>query len=154
LFILFLIFFLFWFSVIFKKVIYLCFFLLVFFSPFFSLKTVFGVFNFNYSFYFCLVCVETGKAFSCVLGNYSNKNPCHKRMGSLVKWWTTNKTDTNAHIGKNCFSKLLTLLGIWCVVHPPHVMTKLKKKINLVILIWINKVSYAKGLKDVWNNKN
>jgi hypothetical protein len=40
---------------------------------------------------------------SFVLGNCSNKDPCHKWMGSLVKWWITNKTDTNVHISKSCF---------------------------------------------------
>jgi hypothetical protein len=34
------------------------------------------------------------------------------------------------------------------VGYPPHVMTKLKRDENLVGLIWVNKVSYAKGLKD------
>jgi hypothetical protein len=46
-------------------------------------------------------------------------------------------------------SKLLTLLSIQHGVHPPHVHTKLKRDKNLVNLIWVNKVSYAKGLKDV-----
>jgi len=40
--------------------------------------------------------------------------------------------------------------------HPPtppsHVMTKLKKDENLVGIIQGSKVSYAKGLKNVWEN--
>jgi hypothetical protein len=31
------------------------------------------------------VCVGKGKALLCVLGNCSNKDHCHMRMGSLVK---------------------------------------------------------------------
>jgi hypothetical protein len=48
-------------------------------------------------------------------------------------------------------SKLLTLLCIptWGVGYSLHVMTKLKRDENLVVLIWTNKVSYAKGFKDV-----
>jgi len=41
-----------------------------------------------------------------------------------------------------------------CGVHPTHVMTKLKKDDNLGGLIWASKVSYAMGLKDVWDNQN
>jgi hypothetical protein len=33
-------------------------------------------------------------------------------------------------------------------------MTKLKRDENLVGLIWISKVSYAKGFKDVWDSQN
>jgi hypothetical protein len=33
-----------------------------------------------------------------------------------------------------------------CGVHPPHVMTKLKRDENLVNLIGVSKVSYAMGL--------
>jgi hypothetical protein len=76
---------------------------------------------------------------------------------SLVKWKTTNKTNTNAHIGKNCFFQVVHSIkhsNIGCGVYPPHVMTKLKKDENLVGLIWASKVSYAMGLKDVWDNQN
>jgi hypothetical protein len=53
-------------------------------------------------------------------------------------------------------SKLLTLLCIptWGVGYAPHVMTKIKRDENLVNLIWASKVSYAKGLKNVWDNQN
>ncbi len=52
--------------------------------------------------------------------------------------------------------KLLILLGIptWGVGYPPHVMTKLKRDKNLVGLIWVNSVFYAKGFRDVWDNQN
>jgi hypothetical protein len=52
--------------------------------------------------------------------------------------------------------KLFTLLGIptWGVGYPPHVMTKLKKDENLASLIWVSKVSYAKGLRNVWDSQN
>ncbi len=50
---------------------------------------------------------------------------------------------------------LIILLGIpaWGVgsMHP-NVMTKLKKDNDLAYLIWANKVSYAKGFKDAWDN--
>jgi len=45
-----------------------------------------------------------------------------------------------------------------CCIHPPHphphVMTKLKKDENLVGVIRASKVSYAKGLKNVWESWN
>jgi hypothetical protein len=52
--------------------------------------------------------------------------------------------------------KLLILLGIptWGVGYPPHVMTWLKRDENFAGLIWASKVSYAKGLKDVWDSQN
>jgi hypothetical protein len=95
---------------------------------------------------FC-VCVVKGKPFFFVLGNCLNKDPCHMWMGSLLKWWTTNKIDTNVHIDKSHFFQKHSNMG--CGVHPPHVMTKLKRDENLVCLISASKVSYAKGLKDV-----
>ncbi len=54
-------------------------------------------------------------------------------------------------------SELLVLLGIpiWGVGSmPPNVVTKLKKDIDFVNLIWINKVFYTKGFKDVWDIQN
>jgi hypothetical protein len=33
-------------------------------------------------------------------------------------------------------------------------MTKLKRDENLVGLILVSKVSYAKGLKDIWDSQN
>jgi hypothetical protein len=52
--------------------------------------------------------------------------------------------------------KLFTLFSIptWGVGYPPHVMTKLKRDENLASLICANKVSYAKGLKDLWDSQN
>jgi hypothetical protein len=53
------------------------------------------------------------------------------------------------------FFMLIVLLGIhtWGVgFMPPNMMTKLKKNNNLAYLIWANKVSYAKGFKDAWDN--
>ncbi len=41
--------------------------------------------------------------------------------------------------------------GVGC---PPHVMTKFKRDENLAGLIWASKVSYAKGLNDVWDSQN
>jgi hypothetical protein len=57
---------------------------------------------------------------------------------------------------KNVFFKLLILLSIptWGVRYLSHVMTKLKRNENLVGLIWANKVSNAKGLRDVWDSQN
>jgi hypothetical protein len=58
---------------------------------------------------------------------------------------------------KVVFSKLFSLLGIlaWGVGSiPPNVITKLKRDENLVGLIRASKVSYAKGLKNVWDNYN
>jgi len=50
------------------------------------LNIVFGVCNFNSSFCFCFVCEwEKGKPLLCVLGNCSNKDPCHMQLGSFVK---------------------------------------------------------------------
>jgi hypothetical protein len=64
-----------------------------------------GGFNFNCSFcfYFVCVCVGKGKPCHCVLGNCLNKDICRMQVGSLVKWWTMNKINTDAHIGKICF---------------------------------------------------
>jgi hypothetical protein len=43
---------------------------------------------------------------------------------------------------------LLILLSIQCgVLHPPHVMPKLKKDEHFAYLIWTNKVFYAKVLE-------
>jgi hypothetical protein len=33
-------------------------------------------------------------------------------------------------------------------------MTKLKRDENLAGLIWVNKVFYAKGFRDVWDGQN
>jgi hypothetical protein len=65
--------------------------------------------------------------------------------------------DTNAHIGKNCFFQVCHSIkhsNMGCGVHPTYVMTKLRKDDNLGGLIWASKVSYAMGLKDVWDNQN
>ncbi len=53
-------------------------------------------------------------------------------------------------------SKLFTLFCIptWGVRYLPHVMTKLKRDEKLVSLIWVSKVSYAKGFIDVWDCQN
>jgi hypothetical protein len=53
-------------------------------------------------------------------------------------------------------SKLFPLFCIptWGVRYPPHVMTKLKRDEKLVSLIWVSKVSYAKGFIDVWDCQN
>jgi hypothetical protein len=77
------------------------------------------------------------------------------QAGLLVKWWTTNKTDIDAHIGKNHFFQValfIKLSNMGCKVHPPHVMTKLRRDENLVSLIWVNKVSYAMGLGNFWDS--
>ncbi len=79
--------------------------------------------------------------------NYSNKDPCQMRVGSLMKWCTTNKINTNAHIGKSRFFQVAHSIrhsNTRCGVHPPHVMTKLERDENLVGLIWTNKVSCVK----------
>ncbi len=77
-----------------------------FFSPSFGfLNTVFGVLNFNYSFLF-LFCVLWEKGL-CVLSNCLNKDPHHMRMASLLKWWTMNKINTNAHIGKSHYFQVV-----------------------------------------------
>ncbi len=68
-----------------------------------------------------------------------------------------NKIDTNAHICKSGFFQVphsIKHSNMGCGVHPPYVMTKLKRDENLAGLIWTNKVSYAKGLKDVYNSQN
>jgi len=59
----------------------------------------------------------------------------------------------DAHIGKSCFFQVLHI-PTWGVGYPPNVMTKLKRDENLAISICANKVSYAKGLKDVWDSQN
>ncbi len=108
-------------------------------------------------FLFCVCVWEKGKPISCVLGNCSNKDPCHMQVGLLVKWWTTNKSDIDAHIGKSHFLQVALSMkhsNMGCGVHLPHVMTKLKKDENLVSLIWVNKVSYAMGLEDAWDSQN
>jgi hypothetical protein len=63
-----------------------------------------------------------------------------------------NKTDINVHIG----FKLFTLLNIptWGVGYLLRVMTKLKRDENLVGLIWASKVSYTKGVREVWDSQN
>jgi hypothetical protein len=78
-------------------------------------------------------------------------------VGSLVKWCIMNKTNIDAHIVKSRLFQVIHSIGhsnMGRGVHPPHVMTKLKRDENLADIIWISKVSYAKGLKDVWNNQN
>ncbi len=85
-----------------------------------------------------------------MLGNYSNKDPCHMQVRSLVKWWIINKTDINAHIGKSGFFQVAHSIkhsNMECGVHLPYLMTKLKRDENLVGLIWASKVSYQKALK-------
>ncbi len=92
------------------------------------------------------VCVGKGKLILCVLNNCLNKDPCHMWMGLLVKWWIMNKTNINAHIGKSHFFQVAHSIkhsNMGCVVHLPHVLTKLKSDDNLVGLIWASKVSYA-----------
>jgi hypothetical protein len=67
-----------------------------------------------------------------------------------------NKIDINAHIGKSCFFQVVHFIkhsNMGCG-YLPHVMTKLKRDENLVGLIWANKVSYAKGLREVWDRQN
>jgi hypothetical protein len=49
------------------------------------------------------VCVGKGKPLLCMLGNCLNKDPCHMWVVLVVKWWTMNKTNTNAYIGNNFF---------------------------------------------------
>jgi hypothetical protein len=49
------------------------------------------------------VCVGKSKSLLCVLSNCLNKDLCHMRVGSLVEWWTMNKIDAIAHIGKSHF---------------------------------------------------
>jgi hypothetical protein len=105
------------------------------------------------------VCVggEKGKPILCVLGNCLNKDPCCMWVGLLVKWWTMNKTNIDADISKNCFFQVVHFIkhsNMGCVVHTPHVMTKLKSDENLASLIWASKVFYAMGLGDVWDNQN
>jgi hypothetical protein len=127
------------------------FFLASFVFPSFGFfNIVFGVFNFNYFFCFWFVCLGKGKRLLCVVGNCSNKNPCHMWVGSLAKW-TKNETDIDATLVRVTSSKVLSLLGIptWGVGYPPHVMTKLKRDENSANLIWASKVSYAKGLRNV-----
>jgi hypothetical protein len=41
---------------------------------------------------------------------------------------------------------------VW--VHPPHVMTKLERDEDLVSLIQASKISYVKGLTNVWDSWN
>jgi hypothetical protein len=118
---------------VFLIIIIFCHFWKSYLSQFFLVSfIIFGVCNLNCSFYFYLcMCVGKDKPILCVLGNCSNKDLCHVRVGLLVKWWATNKIDINAHIGKNhIYFLLLFLLNIptcGCGVHPPHVMTKLKR---------------------------
>jgi hypothetical protein len=124
----------------------------VFFFHFGFFNSCFGVCNFNYSFYFCFVCVGKGKLILCVLNNCSNKCQCHMWVGLLVKWWTMNQIGINVHIGKNCFFQVAHFIKhskMGCAVHPPHVMIKLKSDENIVYLIWASKVCYAMGLGDV-----
>jgi hypothetical protein len=35
------------------------------------------------------------------------KDPCHMWVGSFVKWWTTNKINTNVNIGKSRFFQVV-----------------------------------------------
>jgi len=63
----------------------------------------------------------------------------------------------DAHIGKSGFFQVAHSIrhsNMGCGVHLPCVMTKLKRDENLVGLIWISKVSYAKGFKDIWDSQN
>jgi len=110
-------------------------------------------------FFVSILCVCMGKCkpILCVLGNCSNKYPCHMWVGLLMKWWTMNKTNIDVHIGKSYFFQVAHFIkhsNMRCGVHFPHVMTKLKRDENLANLIWINKVFYAMGLKDVWDSQN
>jgi hypothetical protein len=95
------------------------------------------------------VCVGKNKPILCVLGNCSNKTQCHMQVGLLVKWWITNKINVDSHIGKSHFFQVVHFIK-----HPPNVMAKLKKDDNFVGLIWVNKLFYAKGFKDVWDSQN
>ncbi len=63
-----------------------------------------------------------------------------------------NKIGINVHVGKSCLFQVAQFIkhsNMGCVVHPPHVMTKLKSDENLAGLIWASKVSYVMGLGDV-----
>ncbi len=123
------------------RILFISYFILGFF---FFFNTVFGVCNFNHSFCFWFVCVlKKVNPIFCVLGNCSNKDPCHMWIGlfwndKLQTKWTPMPT-----LVRIAFSKLLHLLSIptWggCGVHSPHVMTKLKKDENLASLIWASK---------------
>jgi hypothetical protein len=107
--------------------------------------------------FFCFVCVGKGKPILCVLSNCSNKDQCHMWVGLLVKWWTTNKIGINVQVGKSCLFQVAHFIkysNMGCAVHPPHVMTKLKKDENLASLIWASKVFYAMSLRDVWDSQN
>jgi hypothetical protein len=77
-------------------------------------------------------------------------------MGSLLKWWTTNKIDTDAYIGKSRYFQVAHSImhsNMGCGVSSPC-NDHIKLDENLVNLIWANKVSYAKGFRDVWDNQN
>jgi len=114
------------------KILFIYFFIVGFFFSFLLVFSIIFLGVFNYSFCFCFACLwEKGKPILCVLGN--------------------------AHIDKNCFFQVAHSIkhsNMGCGVHPPHVMTKLKKNENLVGLIWVSKVSYAMGFKDVWDSQN
>jgi hypothetical protein len=78
------------------------------------------------------------------------------RLGLLMKRWTTNKTDIDAHIHKSRFFWVVHFIkyfNMGCGVHLPHVMTKLRSDENPVNLIWASKVSHAIGLGDVWDSQ-
>ncbi len=69
-----------------------------------------------------------------MLGNYSNKDPCHLQVGSLVKWWIIIKTNIDAHIGKNGFFQVAHSIrhsNMGCGVYFPCVMTKIKQDFHL-----------------------
>ncbi len=104
-------------------------------------------------FLFC-VWMGKGKPLLHVLGNCSNKDPCHMWVGSLVKWWTTNKTNIKCQINKTRFFQVAHSIKHLVWVHPPHVMPKLKRDANFVNLIWVSKVFYAKGFTNVWDSQN
>ncbi len=69
------------------------------------------------------------------------------RVGSLVKWWTTNKTDINSHFGNNHFFQIVhSIKHSMCGSSFPC-NAKLKKDDDFTGLIWISKVCYARALK-------
>jgi len=72
-------------------------------------------------------------------------------MGSLVKWWTMNKIDNDSHIGKSQPFQVAHFIKhlMWGPSSPCNAQIKW----DFVSLIWISKVFYAKGLRDVWDSK-
>jgi hypothetical protein len=62
------------------------------------------------------------------------------------------KTNTDAYIGNSHFFQVVHSIRHFNIGY--GVMTKLNRDENLVGLIWVSKVSYANGLKDVWDSQN